>query len=174
MNKYILQNKTVTTIIMSKYRAKKSMSVLLRLKQQQSPKENSHPNNETPINTDNEDDDNDNCATILVNNHKEEDDLYTPLSPEEADEDQLAEFFTNCDRLLFEEEEYLQDDAAIKERSSQKLDFAYILSKRKRLSSCSLTSFMNPGNNNDDNKVSLLKSKRYRLQAKSTSGSPKE
>ena len=38
-----------------------------------------------------------------------DDDLYTPLSPEEADEDQLAEFLNSFEVLFLEEEEQEQE-----------------------------------------------------------------
>lgn len=204
MKQYNLQNKTLT---MSKYRAKKSMNVLFRLKQQQQSQQSSR-HNETPTNSDNEVDSSDDEATILVNNHtgndkshiqekvvprgqmnqtpcKDEDDLYTPLSPEEADEDQLAEFFTNCDSHLFEEEGQSQEDEIIKKRGNQTMDVTHVVPKRHRLSredlnSCSLSSFMISDNEDDDdddyndNRGSSSKRNRCRLQAKSASSSPRE
>ncbi|OEU11997.1 hypothetical protein FRACYDRAFT_270713, partial [Fragilariopsis cylindrus CCMP1102] len=114
---------------MSSYHAQKSMISLIRLKQRLQSKNKTH--RITPINSDDDEEDHDDGgATILVNrdidNKKSigdtnivggnrdtkklsssvfDDDLYTPLSPEEADEDQLAEFLNSFEVLFLEEEE---------------------------------------------------------------------
>ena len=114
---------------MSSYHAQKSMISLIRLKQRLQSKNKTH--RITPINSDDDEEDHDDGgATILVNRDTDnkksvgdnnivggnrdtkkssssvfDDDLYTPLSPEEADEDQLAEFLNSFEVLFLEEEE---------------------------------------------------------------------
>ena len=109
---------------MSSYHAQKSMISLIRLKQRLQSKNKTH--RITPINSDDDDEDHDDGgAIILVNRDTDnkkslggnrdtkksssssvfDDDLYTPLSPEEADEDQLAEFLNSFEVLFLEEEE---------------------------------------------------------------------
>jgi hypothetical protein len=120
---------------MSSYHAQKSMISLIRLKQRQQSENKTH--RITPMNSDDDDEDHDDgCATILVNIDTDsrktfgdnnivggnrdtkkssssvfdDDDLYTPLSPEEADEDQLAEFFNSFEVLFFEEQGQEQEE----------------------------------------------------------------
>ena len=121
---------------MSSYHAQKSMISLIRLKQRLQSKNKTH--RITPINSDDDDEDHDDGgATILVNRDTDnkkslgdinivggnrdtkkssssvfDDDLYTPLSPEEADEDQLAEFLNSFEVLFLEEEEEQEQEQA--------------------------------------------------------------
>ena len=96
---------------MNSHHGSKSMNTLIRL--QQNTKNDDNVYNEEDNSNEEKHKDYDYHATILKNNNiktntdeehtmKEttstnEDDLYAPLSPEEADEDQLAEFFTGLD-----------------------------------------------------------------------------
>ena len=126
---------------MSSYHAQKSMISLIRLKQRLQSKNKTH--RITPINSDDDDEDHDDGgATILVNRDTDnkkslgdinivggnrdtkkssssvfDDDLYTPLSPEEADEDQLAEFLNSFEVLFLEEEEQEQEQAQVQTRT---------------------------------------------------------
>lgn len=150
---------------MSSYHAQKSMISLIRMKQRQQSKNKTHLI--TPINSDDDNEDHDDGgATILVNrdidNKKSlgdnnivggnrdteklsssvfDDDLYTPLSPEEADEDQLAEFLNSFEVLFLEEEEEqvqarvqirTQANTMIEESNHTILDVTHSTLKRSR------------------------------------------
>jgi hypothetical protein len=71
---------------MSSYHAQKSMISLIRLKQKLQWENNAH--RVTPLNSDDEDEDHDDDGATILESSTVYDD--TPLSPEEADEDQLA------------------------------------------------------------------------------------
>lgn len=93
---------------MSSYHAQKSMISLIRLKQKLQWENNAH--RITPLNSDDDDEDHDDDGATILESSTVYDD--TPLSPEEADEDQLAEFFTSFEVLLFlEGEEPAQEQA---------------------------------------------------------------
>jgi hypothetical protein len=93
---------------MSSYHAQKSMISLIRLKQKLQWENNAH--RVTPLNSDDDDEDHDDDGATILESSTVYDD--TPLSPEEADEDQLAEFFTSFEVLLFlEGEEPAQEQA---------------------------------------------------------------
>ena len=128
---------------MSSYHAQKSMISLIRLKQRLQSKNKTH--RITPINSDDDDEDHDDGgATILVNRDTDnkkslgdinivggnrdtkkssssvfDDDLYTPLSPEEADEDQLAEFLNSFEVLFLEEEEEEEEEEEQEQEQEQ-------------------------------------------------------
>jgi hypothetical protein len=151
---------------MSSYHAQKSMISLIRLKQKLQWENNAH--RVTPLNSDDDDEDHDDDGATILESSTVYDD--TPLSPEEADEDQLAEFFTSFEVLLFlEGEEPAQEQADT---------IAHYTSKRSRsskraYSKCSVSYSTDPDDavRDDDIIEYVPPRKRNRLQSECTNSS---
>lgn len=151
---------------MSSYHAQKSMISLIRLKQKLQWENNAH--RVTPLNSDDEDEDHDDDGATILESSTVYDD--TPLSPEEADEDQLAEFFTSFEVLLFlEGEEPAQEQADT---------IAYYTSKRSRSSKRAYSKFSVSYSTDPDDAVRdddiieyVPPRKRNRLQSECTNSS---
>eukprot|EP00533_Pseudo-nitzschia_delicatissima_P012373 CAMPEP_0197273354 /NCGR_PEP_ID=MMETSP1432-20130617/11166_1 /TAXON_ID=44447 /ORGANISM="Pseudo-nitzschia delicatissima, Strain UNC1205" /LENGTH=152 /DNA_ID=CAMNT_0042739005 /DNA_START=108 /DNA_END=566 /DNA_ORIENTATION=+ len=111
------------------------MTMLTRMRQQQDPK------SVTPIQSDDENDDastiqnifnnkNSDYSTNVSSNNDQQIDLFTPLSYDEADENQLVEFFTTIDIDV----SFGECDSIINNLSKIPSDTTRNATKRRRLS----------------------------------------